>query len=115
MSQVICCFSLIVMLFVTTPASAVVFTSQGKVVRTLSDSENYGQCMVKMDSNINNGCPTRWLSLDCKGTYVGTEAGERNYATALMAASLGKTISMQVDNNKKHDNYCVVKRLDVIF
>lgn len=71
--------------------------------------------MVLINVSVQNGCPGRWVSLDCKGTYIASETGERNYATALMAASLEKRVSLTIDNEKLHDNYCVATRVDVIF
>ena len=102
-------------LIVPTVASAVEFTRTGKIVRTLSDNDDFGGCMVLLDTAIENGCPARWVSLDCKGIHIDSETGERNYASALVAASLKKTISVAVDNTKRNDNYCVATRFDIVF
>jgi hypothetical protein len=43
-----------------------------------------------------------------------SNAGERHFSSALMALSLGKTVSVYVDNAKKLSGYCVADRLDII-
>jgi len=83
----------------------------GTITRTISDGINFGGCMIKLSSG-GTDCPSNWVSLDCNGGYHG--AGERNYSTALMAFSLNKSVSVQVDQEKKYGNYCVVTRIDVL-
>jgi len=83
----------------------------GTITRTISDGMNFGGCMIKLSSG-GTDCPSNWVSLDCNGGYHG--AGERNYSTALMAFSLNKSVSVQVDPAKKYASYCVATRIDVL-
>ena len=94
-------------------AQAEQFWVTGNVVRTLSDGVNFGGCMIYLSTAVNNGCPANgWVSLDCNGGY--NRAGERNYASALMAFSLNKPVTVLVDNSVKYNGYCIVRRLDVL-
>ena len=84
----------------------------GTITRTLSDGQNYGGCMIQLSKEIGSGCSANWVSLDCKGGY--SSAGERNYASALMAFSLNKSVSVYFDPTKTYNTYCVVTRVDVL-
>ena len=91
------------------------FWKTGNITRTMSDAK-YGGCMIQLDVDIGTGCPENgWVSLDCDGKYFGQEQGRRHFASALIAATLGKKVTLYIDNTKKHDNYCVARRLDVVF
>ena len=92
--------------------SAAKFCRSGTVTRVLVDSEKFGGCMVMLSTNIGNGCPANgWVSLDCTNTYY--TDGKNKYAMALTALSLNKSVSVLVDNTKKHDGYCVAQRIDI--
>lgn len=101
------------LLGVSMTAQASQFWVTGTITRTLSDGMNYGGCMILLSTAVNNGCPANgYVSLDCNGGFH--RAGERNYASALMAFSLNKTVSVLVENTQKYNGYCVASRIDVI-
>jgi len=105
---------LVLVIVLSAPSNAASFWRTGKVTRTLSDIA-YGQCMVHLDVSVANGCPSSgWVSLDCVGTFAVKEIGERNYATALAASMASKKISVYIDNAKKHNGYCVARRVDML-
>jgi hypothetical protein len=106
------------MVFLASTASvnAEVFARVGKVLRTLSSSTSYGGCMVYLSTPIGGSCPNNgWVALDCKGTYSTEGTADRNYASAVVAASLGKPVMVHIDTTKKHSTYCVATRLDILF
>lgn len=92
----------------------------GKIVRTFNDVQ-FGGCGVKLDVPIGTGCDSSWVSFDCANQHLPVGTGSRTYATALVAASLGKTVSLYVDNDaalKQTSTYsplalCIAKRLDI--
>ncbi len=101
------------LLVMVTPASAELFWRTGKVQRVLSETSSFGGCMVQLSTIIGNGCPANgWVSMDCDGQYSDAANGKRAFATALVARSMDQFVSIRVDNTKKHDAYCVGKRLD---
>lgn len=101
-------------LFMATHATANTFNKTGTIVRTLTDSAHYGGCMLKLSTPIGNGCPNNgWVSLDCDAQFSDAGEGQRAYASALVAFSLGKTITVTINNSQQHDGYCVVRRLDI--
>jgi hypothetical protein len=97
------------------PAQAETFFRTGTIERTLS-GKLYGGCMVLLSTIIGNGCPTTgWVSLDCDAELTDPGAGERHYASALIAASLAKQVSIRIDNGLRINGHCVAQRIDVIF
>ncbi len=94
-------------------ANATSFWKIGRITQTLTD-HHYGQCMVHLDVPIGNGCPANgWVSLDCKGTFYPKGEGDRKFSTALAASFANKKVGVYVDNTKKHNSYCVARRVDV--
>lgn len=90
------------------------FWRTGTVERVLTDATLYGGCMVQLSSRIANGCPNNgWVSLDCTNTHFSESASKNKYALVLTAFALNKKISIKVDNNLKHNTYCVAKRIDL--
>lgn len=88
---------------------------RGKIGATLSDNWNYGKCMIKSTSfkpSIN--CPNDWFSLSCSGDYSSKEDARRMWDSAQMALALDLDVQVSVDDEKKHNKYCVIVRLDVI-
>jgi hypothetical protein len=91
------------------------FYKTGTIKRTLSGT-NYGGCMIQLSTGIGSGCPSSgWVSLDCDGKKIPMALGKRNYASATVAASIKKRVSVRIDNSKKVNNYCVATRLDVLY
>ncbi len=90
------------------------FFRTGSINRFLTD-ELYGGCMIRISAAIGNGCPaTGWVSLDCEATHSPAGVGNRMYATALTAFSLGRQVTVLVDNTELHNGYCVARRLDML-
>lgn len=83
------------------------------VLQILVDSGSFGNCMVKLDTSIGSGC-SNWASMSCDGTFNPKDIGYRKLDMAQMAMALGKAIEVRVDNTKKHNGYCYVKRIDII-
>ncbi len=95
-------------------AQATEFFRTGSINRFLSD-ELYGGCMIRISASIGNGCPVAgWVSLDCSATHSPAGVGNRMYATALTAFSLGRQVTVLVDNTEIHNGYCVARRLDML-
>ncbi|EIJ34226.1 hypothetical protein Thini_1632 [Thiothrix nivea DSM 5205] len=72
--------------------------------------------MALLDVSIGNSCPNSgWVSLDCKAVKTPAGDGNRHFASALLAASLNKQVTVYINNANKIDNYCVADRIDTIF
>ncbi|UOG92022.1 MAG: hypothetical protein L3K52_17810 [Candidatus Thiothrix sulfatifontis] len=107
-----------ILVMATNQANAATFEKTGKITRVLSDSSLWGGCMIELDSPIANGCGYNdgWVSLDCKATSTPTGEGNRHYASALLAASLNKQVTVHIDTNIRVTyGYCVATRIDTIF
>jgi hypothetical protein len=98
----------------TPTASAARFWLQGKITRTLADAV-YGGCMVHLDVHLPAPCPASgWVSLDCDGVYYGAIDGNNKFASVLTALSLDLPIGIYVNDEIKHNGYCVARRVDII-
>ncbi len=71
--------------------------------------------MIALNQSIGNGCKNNYVSLDCHASMTETGRGKNNFASALLAASLNKQVTVFVDNNKKLNGYCLATRIDIIF
>jgi len=90
------------------------FSRTGTIKRVLVDSKIYGGCMIQISANIGNGCPNGgWVSLDCTNTFYSATDSKNKYALALTAFSLDKQVTVVVDNTKKHNAFCVARRVDM--
>ncbi len=88
----------------------------GKIIRTVTQNNAFGGCMVMLDTLMpaGNTCPAnRWISLDCQGAHS-ADTGERLYTSALTAFALDKTVTIGIDDTKKINTFCVAFRLDII-
>lgn len=101
-------------IFVSSNVFAASFWKTGTITRTMTDTSFYGGCMIHLSTSISNGCPSSgWVSLDCNATKTPLGTGQRAYASALVALSLGKKVSVKVDNGIKVNNHCVATRVDI--
>lgn len=109
------------------PANAVTGTLTTTVVRTLVSNESiYGGCMASLAAAINTAnvsagqsavivnCPTTYVSFSCTGVHNSKDLAFYMLDQAQLALSLSKTVSVTVDDTKKHNGYCVATRIDVI-
>jgi len=82
-------------------------------VRAVLTDEIYGGCMIRVDVELPESCNVGWVSLDCDGTYYDQRNGENKFAAAMMAHSGQKKVNVLVNDQAKHNGYCVARRLDV--
>lgn len=101
---------MLLLALLSTNANAASFWKTGTITRTLSD-HYYGGCMIYLSVAIENGCPSKWVSLDCDDKYF--KGGDRKFASALLAKTTKSTVSVYIDNTKKHNSYCVARRIDI--
>ncbi len=93
-----------------------VWIGEAKVVRTLSDSTAFGNCMALLNKPLSDfigNCPGNWVTFSCNGTYNSKDAGQRKFESAQLAMALGYRVSLVVDNTKKHNGYCYARRIDI--
>jgi len=97
-----------------TMSMAEVFWKTGTVNRILIETGKYGGCMMQLPFNIGHDCASSWASFDCDGTYSDAGQGDRMLNVALIAQTMEKSVSIKIDNAKKHNGYCVIKRIDIL-
>lgn len=112
-TELIKSLTLTAILILPTVVSAETIYASGTVTRTLTETDRFGKCMIKLSTEPGGGCSS-WISLDCEGKYLSAGDGDRMLNVALLAQNLNKTISLELANDKKFDNaYCTAKRLDI--
>ena len=102
------------LLTLPTISMATDFWKSGTINRVLVHTGAYGKCMLNISVILGNGCPSSWISLDCEGKYTDKGDGDRLLQVALIAQTMNKKISVQVDNSKKHNGYCIARRIDIM-
>lgn len=123
--------AILLLAFNASSALAADFWVTGKITRIFSStSEHFGGCMIKMDVEINPtdgtveptpACIGNWVGFGCEDATISKDVSSRNYATALLASSLGKNVSILVDNSKMFASptrsplsFCMATRIDII-
>ena len=84
------------------------------IQRLLSDTENFGYCMVYTAVTPSNDCRSNWFSLDCKGDFHSKETSRLLLDFAQLAYAMESNVRIVINDQKKHNGFCVIDRLDVI-
>lgn len=94
------------------------------VTRTLaSEDDMFGGCMARLDktgtaaateAGQSVACPNLWVTFSCSGDHTSKSNALRMFDSAQMAFALGRTVNVRVDDSKKHNGACFVKRIDVL-
>ena len=90
---------------------------RGNVTKTLvADQGRWGGCMVRIDQVLSNhllDCPGQWVSFSCSGTFTTKDVAYRMFDSAQMAFALGKSVTLEINDTKKHNGFCYASRIDV--
>lgn len=101
-------------------ASAAVANFPATVTRTLATADdNFGGCMVALSvSPSDEGlmCPVdkRWVTLSCSGTHTTKGNALRMLDSAQLAFVTGRSVQVWVNDEKTHNGYCFLERIDVL-
>ncbi len=106
--------ALAILMAVPTTVTAEEFWKSGTVSRVLVDAKYYGKCMINLPFDEYAGCKGGWISLDCQGEYLEKGDGDRMLNLALIAQTMEKKVSVKIDNSKKHNDYCIAVRFDIL-
>jgi hypothetical protein len=96
-------------------------TIYGKVTDIIAtDGAIYGGCAVKVNYDIRkyssscSGAATgSWVTFSCSGQLQDAETGKFLFEQAQIAYLMNKTIRFDVEDSKKHNNFCLVTRTDM--
>ncbi len=90
----------------------------GKIERILvADEGRFGGCMVLMDKELapeGLNCESDWVTFSCSGTLTTPDEAARLYDLAKMAFALHRTVSIEVNDNKKIGKNCYGQRVDLV-
>ncbi len=86
------------------------------VTRLLSHETAFGGCMARLAVTTNStglDCRGFWVSFDCTGNFASLSAANRNYELAQIALLTDATVMVSMDDARKHNGYCYVRRIDL--
>ena len=90
-----------------------------KIVRTLaSEDASYGGCMAELRDSVMEAtgldCEGKWVTFSCVGEHTSKATARRLYDSAQLAFVTGRRTTLILDDERKHDSYCFVSRIDVL-
>lgn len=102
----------------STPGQGATVAIKASVVKTMvADQDRFGGCMARLDRNLADyglNCSGKWVTFSCSGVYASRDTAYRMFDSAQMAFALGRKVSVQVDDTRKHDGHCYAARIDVL-
>ena len=101
-------------------SSAAVKPVVANVTQTLvSASSTWGGCMAKLSESLAEeglDCPAggNWVTFSYTGEYTSKTAAFQMFDSAQLAFVAGHPVKVFVDDQRRHNGYCFVSRLDVL-
>jgi hypothetical protein len=90
---------------------------QAKVSRTLVAEEGlWGGCMAQLSvdpQTLLPACASGWVTFSCSGEHVSKDIAYRMLDTAQLAQVTDKSVFLIVTDDKTHNGYCFIRRIDV--
>jgi hypothetical protein len=92
------------------------YIKSAKVIRTLLDQNNFGQCMVALSVNPSSILATckNWLSMSCDGTFNDRALAFHMLEKFQLALATDRDVAVWFTDTQKHNGFCVVNRVDLI-
>ena len=98
------------------PALSASATYEATVEKLLVDERFYGTCMafVSPGPHEQQGltCAGNYVTFSCSGDFNSKAAGNQKFSSAQLALVTGAPVTIQVVDDKKHNGYCFVPRID---
>ncbi len=98
-------------------AWAATATFSAQVTRVIVDAANFGGCMAELSISPQTKlatCGTKFVTFSCTGTFTDAVRAYRMLDQAQLALVTTKTVSVTINDAKKHNGYCFAQRIDVI-
>lgn len=98
-----------------TDAATKTMTTKVKKVRITAGSD-FGGCMVELAASpktVLPACAAGWVTFSCSGNFTDVARAYRMLDQAQLAYTLGKSVSVVIDDAKKHNGYCFASRIDI--
>ena len=83
--------------------------------KILIDDANYGGCMVQTSpgpESVAPSCKAGFVSVDCSGAYFSKSIAATKLGAIQLAFVTSGRLFLRIDDAKKHNGYCVVRRAD---
>lgn len=101
-----------------TNVGATVASMESKILKTLHTDGVFGNCMIRLvdsvTSKTNLNCPdTGWVSFSCSGDFLSKEVAYKMFESAEKAFDTARFVEVFIDDTKKHNGFCTVRRIDV--
>lgn len=89
-----------------------------KVSRILiSSDETWGGCMAALSvdpAQFLPECLGGWVSFSCSGDFTDPTRAYRMLDQAQLAFATGKSVMVTFEDNRMHNGYCFVQRIDIL-
>lgn len=89
----------------------------GKVESTLVHNDGaFGGCMALLTSDPNQALPScgpGWVTFSCTGEFTDSVSAYRSFDQAQLALVADKNVTVQLDDTRRHGDYCFATRIDV--
>lgn len=110
----------IIFLFMAVIASGQVLGDTGyfttTVTKILVQEGLYGGCMAEVNPGPETAlpnCASYWVTFSCSGDFNSKSNASLKLQSAQLAFISGKSISLLIEDSKKHNGYCFAQRIDV--
>ncbi len=106
---------LLAMLAVALPSAAGQKYITTNVTRTLVDERYFGHCMAAISTGpqtVGLDCGSTWVTFSCSGDFNTPRVGQQKFSAAQLSLVTGNKVFLVVTDEKKHNGYCYVERID---
>ena len=108
-----------VLLALPTALQAAQARMTSNIVRTLaSEDASFGGCMAQLRDSVMEAtgldCEGKWVTFSCAGEHTSKATARRLYDSAQLAFVTGRRAMLTLDDERKHNSYCFVSRIDVL-
>jgi hypothetical protein len=104
------------LLALTSSAFAATKTYTASVTKTRVQNDNFGGCMAALAPSPSTiagvACKAVWATMSCSGDFNSPAEGQQKLAAAQLALVTGNKIAVLIDDSKKHNGYCFIRRID---
>ena len=90
----------------------------GTITRILAKADDeFGGCAAQLSASLADAglarCNDNWVTFSCVGEHATKSSAMRMLDVAQLAFVTGKRVSVYVDENRTHNGFCFVARIDV--
>jgi hypothetical protein len=98
------------------------FAAEGRVTANvdrvlISDNDLWGGCMAALSvspQSVLGSCGPTWVTFSCSGHFTDRVRAYRMLDQAQLAFATGARVAVWFEDDRRHNGYCFVNRLDIL-